>query len=149
MSMTLEFGFAAGTIQRGNLLSTLAWTAGASTTLSIAGGLARATDTTAATPGRIIKGPFAIQAGKTYKLGGKAYQRTAATNMYIRVSTTADISTGDVFQTTTGGAQTLDLTGQTFTAGASGNVYFGIVPVNVSAGEYGEIDDSFSISRPT
>lgn len=149
MTMTLEFGFPAATKQRGNLLSTLAWAAGTSTTLSVANGFARATTTAAATPGRIIKGPFTIQAGKTYKLAGKAYQRTAATNMFIRVSTTADISTGDVFQATTGGSPTLDLTGQTFTAGATGSVYFGIVPVNVSAGEYGEIDDSFSISRPT
>jgi len=126
-------------------LAALSWTAGASTTLSTAGGFARALSTTT-TPPRIFKGPIALTAGKTYKFGGTAYQRTAATNMFFRVSTLADISTGDIYQNTSGGTS-IPLTGVTFIAGSNVNVYLGIVAVIVAQGEYSEIDDAFTLQE--
>lgn len=125
------------------LIGGLSWTAGASTTLSVASGFARATATAAPTNPRIYKGPFALAANTTYRMTGKIYQRTAGVNMYFRISVSATLTAGDYFQLIGNG--TVDLNGITFSGGAGGNAYIGIIPVVNVNGEYGEIDDSFAI----
>lgn len=127
-----------------NLVSGLSWTAGASTTLTDTNGLARATATTNGVNPVIFKGPFTLISGKTYRLEGKAYQRTAGTNCIFRVSLVNTLATADFYGTTIssgGGGQSFN--GVTFSAGSGGSAYLGIIPGIVNSGEYSEIDDGF------
>jgi len=132
----------------GGLLAGLPWTAGAVTTMTIAGGFVRATAVDFATNNpRVLKGPFNLQNGQVYTFSGKMYQRTAATNMYLRVSLTPTLAAGDFFQRTVGGSGvTVDLTGVTFVANQTAPAYVGIIPVVGANGEYGEIDNGFDIT---
>lgn len=131
-----------------NLLAELNWTAGASTTLSVAGGRARGTAPTATNP-RIYKGPISVTAGTTYRLQGTVYTGTltgggqSTDNLFIRMATTTGIADGTVAQT----SEVSLAINQTFTPVSSGNLYFGAVGVVSGAGEYFEIDDNFSISE--
>lgn len=129
-----------------NLLASLSWTAGTATTLSTAAGRARATGTdVVANPPRIIKGPFAIISGKTYAISGHAYTGTMATNVFVRVSSTSGVSSGDVKNIGLGGIPDVNLAGNTFVAGYSGNAWFGIVGVGNADAQYCEIDDAVSV----
>jgi hypothetical protein len=52
---------------------------------------------------------------------------------------------GDFYQNM--GSGTISLTGVSFTANQTAQAYLGIVPVVGANGEYGEIDDAFSLVK--
>lgn len=126
------------------LLGGLSWTAGASTTLSQAGGFARATATAAATPPRITKGPVTLVNGVAYRFGGSIYLRTASGPVFFRVASTAAMPTGDYFQAVCNSGS-LDLSSLVFTSLVSGPAYIGIVTVNTASGEYSEVDAALTM----
>jgi len=128
-----------------DLLSGLSWTAGASTTYSTASGLARATDTVGGANPRITKGPITITAGKTYKFGGSLYKRTNISAV-LRVHNAITLAAGSFFD---GGLQTstVNYTGVTFLAVTSGTAYLGFVATTSVQGDYGEIDEAFTLQE--
>lgn len=127
-----------------NILADLAWQAGASTTLAFNNGKARAVATDVVNP-RIFKGPFHTTAGVKYRYHGTIYPGTAVLNIFARVSLDNTIQPDGPVQEIgdTSGPHLLD---GTWTAGSNVDLYFGFVALVDTIGQYGEIDDAFSIS---
>lgn len=115
-----------------------AWTAGANTTLSTAGGKARATAVGANNP-RISRHVTGLTEGVDYRVQTVTYSGTAS-SVFFRVSATQNLDAGDYVNQSSIGA--ID---ETFTAPAGGAVYIGIVAVIASDGDYAEINETFTL----
>lgn len=114
------------------------WTAGDATTLSIAGGRARATR--AGGNPRISRQVSGLDEGVSYRVETTGYVGTAG-SVFFRISADANLSSGDYVNI--GGAGAID---QTFTAPAGGTVYVGIVGVASEDGQYVETDEEFTFT---
>lgn len=125
----------------GNLLTGLPWIAGANTTLSVAGGKARATIGGGANP-RIWKFVSGLTNGATYKLNGRMYIGTCST-VRLRISPNSGIPDGSIYEL----IDSVDhlFTNQTFVMSGT-SAYIGIVGISGAAGQYCEIDDAFSLT---
>jgi hypothetical protein len=123
-----------------NLMAGVSWVAGSNTTLSTASGKARATRISTDNP-RIAKQLTGLQIGATYRMQGSVYNGTAS-SVYLRVSDSVELSSGTaVYTVATSGAADA-----TFVATATTH-WVGIVPVTDADGQYGEIDDAFSVTK--
>lgn len=127
-----------------NILEGLPWVAGTNTTLSIAGGKARATST-GGNP-RIKKHPTALVPGATYYLNGMMYKGTS-TNVRMRFSTDADLgTTGMFYELIESGLDKTFINEPIVIPGGVTDCYAGIVAVVGAVGEYAEIDDLISLT---
>ena len=124
-----------------NLMEGLSWIAGVDTTLSIAGGKARATIGAGANP-RIWKQVDGLTNGATYLLNGRMYIGTCST-VRLRASTSTAIPNGDLFEL-------IDSVDHLFTnvsfVMSGTTAYIGIVGISGAPGQYVEIDDNFSLT---
>lgn len=125
----------------GNLLTGLSWVAGADTTLSIAGGKARATIGAGANP-RIWKFVTGLTNGATYKLNGRMYVGTCST-VRLRITPDTGLPNGSIYEL----IDSVDhlFTDQTFVMSGT-TAYIGIVGISGAPGQYCEIDDAFSLT---
>lgn len=122
-----------------NLLDGLDWVAGASTTLSISDGKARATSS--GDNPRIYKHVEGLTIGSTYRLQGNVYIGTAS-QVFIRTGLDASMDASSTYSK----SWTEDtFVNDTFVATQT-EYYVGPVGVTSSNGEYVEIDDDFSLS---
>jgi hypothetical protein len=128
-----------------DVIGALAWQAGASTTLSLPGGRARATAQNAGVNPRIFKGPFHTIAGKTYRFHGTGYHGTNTGNFFVRVSTDNTIQNDGPIQANDDLSGNPLLVDGTWTAGQTIDLYLGLVVIVSAIGQYAEIDDNFSI----
>lgn len=127
-----------------NLLHDLPWQAGASTTLAFSGDRARAVATDTVNP-RIFKGPFHVTAGVTYRYQGIMYAGTSILPPYMRVSLDNTIQPDGPVQEIGDMAIPKILNG-TWTSGVNIDLYFGLVALVDTIGQYGEITNDFSIT---
>lgn len=130
----------------GNVLRSLSWSLGADTAGSVVGQRSRATATNfAVNLPKTYKSVSGLTNGATYRINGTVYKGTAATNVIFRVSTSADLSTGNLFTETVTAAsktyvnQTFVMSGTTLTIGIVGTV--------TANGQYVEIDTGLSLTR--
>lgn len=124
-----------------NLLTGLSWVAGLNTTLSIAGGRARATIGGGANP-RIWKNVAGLTNGATYKLNGRMYVGTCST-VRIRISPNTGLPDGSIYEL----IDSVDHLFTDVTFVMSGTAMFiGIVGISGGAGQFCEIDDAFSLT---
>ena len=124
-----------------NLLASLSWVAGLNTTLSVAGGRARATIGGGANP-RIWKNVTGLTNGATYKLNGRMYIGTCST-VRIRISPNSGLPDGSIYEL----IDSVDHLFTDVTFVMSGTAMFiGIVGISGAAGQYAEIDDNFSLT---
>jgi len=127
-----------------------AWTAGATTTMSIAGGKARATatDSVANNP-RLAKTMTGLTIGRVYEVsGGNVYMGTTPTpQVYVRVSDTVLL---DAASSRYNVGETADADPQSFTFTATQTThYFGFIPVCNANGQYGELTDTIQCFEDT
>lgn len=122
-----------------NLLAALPWIQGTGTTLSIVGDHARATRI-GGNP-RIYKTITGLVNGQDYRLTGRIYIGTADATVRMRISTTADLPAGDIYEEITGVDLDID---HTFTA-TGATLHIGIVAVASTNGQYSEVDDDLSL----
>lgn len=124
-----------------NLLASLSWVAGADTTLSVAGGKARATLTGGANP-RIWKLVTGLTNGATYKLNGRMYVGTCST-VRLRITPDVGLPNGSIYEL----IDSVDhlFTNTTFVMSGT-TAYIGIVGISGTIGQYCEIDDAFSLT---
>ena len=129
------------TPQPGHLLSGLSWVAGANTTLTIAGGKARATIGGGTNP-RIWKNVTGLTNGATYKLNGRMYIDTCST-VRIRITPDTGLPNGSIYEL----IDSLDhlFTDQTFVMSGTA-MFIGIVGISSAPGQYVQIDDNFSLT---
>lgn len=120
------------------------WTAGTNTTLSLTESRARAT----ASGGnpffwmsiRISREVSNLQSGETYRVVSNIYQETASGDTFFRVSSTQNLTTGDIVNNRASGDRAIN---ETFVA-PSDTVFIGIVAVALS-GQFAETDLNFEI----
>lgn len=124
-----------------NLMAGIVWTPGANTTLSIAGGRARATIGGGANP-RIYKAVSGIIIGRTYHLSGTVYAGTQTGDIFFRVSSNSGIPDGNNYGTNNA---TTFVVNANFVATAT-TLYVGFVAITSAPGQYAEIDDAFSLT---
>lgn len=130
-----------GVIAPPNLLAGLSWTAGTNTTLSVAGGKARATIGGGANP-RIQKNPTGMVNGATYYINGRIYIGTCAT-VRLRISPNTGLPDGAIFEY----IQSSDFLFVNTPFVMQGTACFvGPVGISGAAGQYVEIDDLISIT---
>jgi hypothetical protein len=124
-----------------NLLAGLSWIQGTNTTMSFPSGRVRATST--GSNARVYKTVTGLTNGATYAMTGTIWKGTAAASVRLRVSTTADLPSGDIYEFIEGG---LDHTfaGQTFVMSGT-TAHIGIVAVVGAGGEYSEIQVDFEL----
>ncbi|PSH64666.1 hypothetical protein [Phyllobacterium sophorae] len=124
-----------------NLMAPLSWVAGADTTLSIAGGRARATIGAGSNP-RIWKQVAGLTNGATYKLNGRMYVGTCST-VRLRITPDTGLPNGSIYEL----IDSVDhlFTEQTFVMSGTA-MFIGIVGISGAAGQYVEIDDNFSLT---
>lgn len=108
------------------------WEAGLSTTLSKVDGKFRATATDAGVNPRILRGIDGLEVGATYNIQAPLTLGPGVSTLYFRVSSSSDLSAGDLVQTVNGADDV------TFVYNG-GEVYIGIVPIVDEIGEYGEV----------
>lgn len=127
-----------GTVVDPNLLAGKPWIQGAGTTLSTAGGRARATKN-GSNP-RIYKQATGLSIGVTYKFTGDVYHGTITGTGFFRASTSVEIPDGNL------ASGDLDFTVTNVTVVASATtMYIGIVGIATANGEYLEITDNLSM----
>lgn len=126
-----------------NILAALSWQAGESTTLSVATGRAKATAQSASVNPRIIKGPFTLTNGATYRMTGNLFKGDNSGNMVLRISTDPGVGSGDVKEIQSAATELID---ETFVVSTAAPVYFGFIAIVNAIGQFAEIDDSFSIT---
>jgi hypothetical protein len=125
-----------------NLLDGLPWIQGSNTTMSISGGLVRAT-ATLGNP-RVYKFVSGLSDGATYKLNGTMYRRTMFGDIIFRITPNVDIPDGAIYSLSEPGASHT-FVNQTFVMIGT-STYIGIVGVANNTGEYCEIDENFSLT---
>jgi hypothetical protein len=126
-----------------NLMTGASWVAGTNTTLSIAGGKARATIGAGSNP-RIFKQITGLINGATYYINGRMYIGTCGTSVRVRGSPTTDLpSAGMIFEV----IDTVDhlFTNTSFVMVGT-TLFIGIIGVSTATGQYSEIDDAFSLT---
>lgn len=133
----------AGTITPANpnLLASLSWAAGTNTTLSVAGGKARATIGGGANP-RIQKNPTGMVNGATYYINGRMYLGTCST-VRLRISPNTGLPDGQIFEYIQ--ANDFLFVNTPFVMQGT-SCFVGPVGISGAAGQYVEIDDLISIT---
>lgn len=122
-----------------NLLAGLSWTPDANTTLSVAGGRARATLFQNSNP-RIWKSP-ALVAG-TYRYQGNVWG--LGLGWRFRVSSSSGIPNGDIKEEFLSDDVLLD---STFSIVTPATYYLGVVAITSVISDFIEIQDNFSLTR--
>lgn len=135
-------GLAVKTVGAINLMDGLPWIQGSNTTMTISGGLVRAT-TTLGNP-RVYKHVSGLTNGATYKLNGTIYRRTMFGDVILRISPNADLPDGSIYSFNEPGVSHT-FVNQTFVMSGT-DMYIGIVGVTNNTGEYCEIDENFSLT---
>jgi hypothetical protein len=116
-----------------------AWTAGASTTLSVADGRARATR--AGDNPRIYRIVSGLTSGVQYRITSRMYKGTVSGDIFFRVA-----DGPNVMPTYAQQQDNVDVdVNVTFVAPSGGIVYVGLVAVSNTNGQYAETDETFSL----
>lgn len=124
-----------------DLLEGLSWIQGTNTVMSFPGDRVRATSTVG-NP-RVYKTVTGLTNGATYAFTGTIWKNTASLSVRMRVSTAADLPSGDIYELIEGGADHV-FTGQTFVMIGT-TAHIGIVAVVSNTGEQSEILNAFQM----
>lgn len=124
-----------------DLLEGLPWIQGTNTTMSFPGDRVRATSTIG-NP-RVYKTVPGLTNGATYAFTGTIWKNTASLSVRMRVSTAADLPSGDIYELIEGGIDHVFLN-QTFVMSGT-TAHIGIVAVVSNTGEQSEISAGLSM----
>lgn len=124
-----------------DLLEGLSWIQGTNTTMSFPGDRVRATATIGNS--RVYKTVTGLTNGATYAFTGTIWKGTASSSVRMRVSTAADLPSGDIYELIEGGFDHV-FTLQPFTMIGT-TAHIGIVAVVSNTGEFSEILNAFKL----